>query len=103
SCAPPDQRAGLALAIVPYALLGAVLTSPAPASGPSGRRRSAAYRQPTMWDDRGDNPAAVTTLHIVVNREFRQVGEIDVDGHSTIEEPEQRYFEVECREQELQR
>jgi branched-chain amino acid transport system substrate-binding protein len=59
------------------------------------RFQGLAYRQPTMWDDRGDNLAAVTALHIVVDREFRQVSEIDVDGHSTMEDPERRYFEVE--------
>jgi branched-chain amino acid transport system substrate-binding protein len=46
-----------------------------------------AYRQPTVWDDRGDNLAAVTALHIVAHREFHQVAEIDVNDHSVMEAP----------------
>jgi branched-chain amino acid transport system substrate-binding protein len=35
--------------------------------------RGIAYEEPVEWDDRGDNLAAVTALHIVAGGRFRQV------------------------------
>ncbi|WP_214411166.1 ABC transporter substrate-binding protein [Sphaerisporangium fuscum] len=39
------------------------------------RFQGIAYRSPSAWDDRGDNVATVTALHVVDDGRFRQVAE----------------------------
>lgn len=55
-----------------------------------------AYRRPVQWDEKGDNLAAVTALHIVTDGQFAQVAEIargtvrDQTDHPA-SSPENRY------------
>jgi hypothetical protein len=44
------------------------------------RFQGIAYRQPTAWDSKGDNTAAITALYVSDGKRFRQIAEMDRDG-----------------------